>query len=269
MKWLKKCAALFSVILLVGALGLESASAAIINPDDYGYYVNEVKGGYHFNERSGSYYYVYSPFSTNYQSAYAYFVIPTGLNKASNRNAYISLGIKNKYGIDLGITNRTDYGNVWMPYYTDCQTKHCVPLTSYAAPSSAKAAIITVKPINTTTVHMYLQWVDGSGNHVGTTYDKDISVTSGNLTMQNGKVYCQFYRFASLISPSGDNQADGSYMTGGMIKNCQLYNGSSYVSWAESSSTTANVCFWVTKSKSHMNLTFSGQNDIFNIYHNG
>ncbi len=63
-----------------------------------------------------------------------------------------------------------------------------------------------------------------------------------------------------------DNQADGSYLTGGMFKNCQLYNGTSYVSWGKEDSTVKD-CFSV--SKSHVTLSWSGQNDTFNIRFNG
>ena len=127
---------------------------------------------------------------------------------------------------------------------------------------------MTAKPISTTQVYLYVQFQDASGNNVGTAFERNISVASGNLKMSGSKVSCQFFRFASLVQPESayDNQGDGSYMTGGMFRNCQLYNGSKYVSWGVYSGNVSS-CFAV--STSHITLSFSGQNDTFNIRHNG
>lgn len=121
--------------------------------------------------------------------------------------------------------------------------------------------------MNSTTVHLYIQFKDANDENVGKVFDKDIKVTSGNISVSNEKLSNgQFYRFVSFITAGTDNQADGSYLTGGMFKNCQLYNGTSYVSWGKEDSTVKD-CFSV--SKSHVTLSWSGQNDTFNIRFNG
>lgn len=56
------------------------------------YQVTQYKGGYNFVEKSGGYYYMYSPVTSKYRSAYAYIVLPTGFNRANHRNAFISWG---------------------------------------------------------------------------------------------------------------------------------------------------------------------------------
>ena len=230
---------------------------------DYSY--NQIKGTYHWIEQCGGYYYAYSAMSNTYQSAYANILLPTSLNRANGkRNAYISLGITgSNHAIDLGICNRN--GN-WVPYYYEQGGEFVAESTTYAAPSTAKSAQITVKPIDTTTVQLYIQWQDANGNNVGTMYYKHITVFDGNLQMVNGKIKCKFFRFASLVPIGSDNQGDGSYMTGGMFRYCQLYTGSNYVSWGIGASTVEH-CFLV--SPSHISLAYSGQNDTFNIYHNG
>lgn len=140
-------------------------------------------------------------------------------------------------------------------------------MTIMVAPSTAKGAIITIKPVNSTTVHLYIQFKDANDENVGKVFDKDIKVTSGNISVSNEKLSNgQFYRFVSFITAGTDNQADGSYLTGGMFKNCQLYNGTSYVRRGKEDSTVKD-CFSV--SKSHVTLSWSGQNDTFNIRFNG
>lgn len=230
------------------------------------YQVTQYKGSYNFVEKSGGYYYMYSPVTSKYRSAYAYIVLPTGFNRANHRNAFISLGMKGKHGIDLGITNQ---GKGWCPYMSDFNASphHTEIYDDYVAPSTAKGAIITIKPVNSTTVHLYIQFKDANDENVGKVFDKDIKVTSGNISVSNEKLSNgQFYRFVSFITAGKDNQADGSYLTGGMFKNCQLYNGTSYVSWGKEDSTVKD-CFSV--SKSHVTLSWSGQNDTFNIRFNG
>lgn len=287
MKWYKKFGAFLSVVLLASSLCLQSASAAYSNlpfglpPDAYpvtssqnqpsplslgDYTIKQIKGSLNFSQQCGGFYYAYGPMSNAYQSTYANILLPTGLNRANNtRNAYISMGILGSdHSIDLGICNR---GNGWVPYYYEKGSEFTEEISTYAAPASAVSAQITVKPINTTTVQLYVQWKNASDNNVGVTYNKQISVASGNLKMVGGKVQCRFYRFASLVNAiSQDNQGDGSYMTGGAFRYCQLYNGSNYVSWGIGTSTVTD-CFLV--SPSHTTLSYSGQNDTFNIRHNG
>lgn len=225
-----------------------------------------IKGSPLFTESGvGAHYYAFSGYGTGYTSAFANIKLPTGFNNAQNtRNGFISLGIfGSKHGIDLGLVNE---GNGWYPAYYDVGVKAQV-FPAYVAPSSATNAIITVKPINTTTVHLYVQFVNSAGNNVGTAFDSDIVVSSGNLTKaSNGRITCRFYRFASLVPlPSvTDNQSDGSYMTGGQTMNCQLYNGSSYVGWGMTSSNITNA--WKVSS-SKITLTYSGNNDTYNIRH--
>lgn len=288
MKSFKKIVCLFTTILLLSALCVQPASAAQVTmrglpPDAYlgnpvpeiepqslgDYTVKQYTGTYYFIEKCGGYYYAYSPMGTSYQSAFVNVKLPTGLNRAGVRNAYISLGIQgSRHGIDLGICNQ---GSGWMPYSNDVgegttANPAFVRYSGYAAPSSAVSAIMTAKPISTTQVYLYVQFQDASGNNVGTAFERNISVASGNLKMSGSKVSCQFFRFASLVPLGADNQGDGSYMTGGMFRNCQLYNGSKYVSWGIGSGTVKD-CFAV--SPSHITLSYSGQNDTFNIRHNG
>lgn len=163
--------------------------------------------------------------------------------------------------------SRVTYSNQsWIPYYYDVGhgSAYTYPNT-YKAPSNATNAIITVKPVNTTTVHLYVQFTNSSGSYVGTPLDTDISVSAGNLTTaSNGRINCRFYRFASLVPYGTDNQSDGIYMTGGRSLYCQLYNGSSYVGWGKDSSTMQNV--WKVSSDK-ISLSFVGNNDTYSIRH--
>lgn len=290
MKSLKKIVCLLTTILMLSALCVQPASAAQgtmlgLPPDarmdifEHGtapqslgdYTVKQYAGTYYFIEKCGGYYYAFSPTGSSYQSAFVNVKLPTGLNRAGVRNAYISLGIQGtKHGIDLGICNQ---GSGWMPYSNDVGegTPANPSFKTYpecTALVGATSAIMTAKPISTTQVYLYVQFQDASGNNVGPAFERNISVASGNLTMSGSKVSCRFFRFASLVQPNSvyDDQGDGSYMTGGMFRNCQLYNGSKYVSWGIGSGTVKD-CFAV--SPSHITLSYSGQNDTFNIRHNG
>ena len=285
MKYFKKILSCFTAILLLTTLCLPSAMAAQtlplgLPPDSYphtsvapcsreDYSIKQIKGKINFTEAAGGFYYAYSPMSTTYQSCFVNVLLPTGFNRAGVRNAYISLGISgSKHGIDLGICNQ---GSGWMPYSNDLREGTSTnpafrTYPGYVAPSTAKSAQITAKPVSTTKVHLYVQFQDANGNNVGTAFDKDISVASGNLTMSGGKINCKFFRFASLVPTTEDDQADGSYMTGGMFRYCQLYNGSKYVSWGIGTNTVSD-CF--IHSTSHITLSYSRQNDTFNIRHNG
>ena len=112
---------------------------------------------------------------------------------------------------------------------------------------------------------MYVQFLDSSGSNVGTMFDQDISVAANNLTFSSsGNPICRFYRFASLVPTGTDNRNDGTYMTGGQITNCQLYNGSSYVSWGIN---TARVSDAWKVYPSCISLSYTQYNDTFAISH--
>ncbi len=211
---------------------------------------------------AGAHYYVYSDYSNTYSEAYTNVQLPTGFeNNNGSRNGYVSLGITGSaHGIDIGISNT---GSGWFPYTYDVGYTFTT-FTDYTAPSTATNAIIMVKPVDTTTVHMYVQFLDASGNHVGLTFDRDIPVASGNLVSKNNKMMCRFYRFASLVPVGTDNQSDGTYMTGGQFTECQLYNGSNYVNWGIDSNLVTNA--WIISS-TKISVDYATYNDTFSIYH--
>lgn len=231
-------------------------------------YYSMIKGSYVFTpeQDKGAHFYAFSSMSTTYTEAFANIVLPTGFNNANNtRNAYLCLGIQGTLGgIDLGLQN---VGTGWRPYYYDVAGKIGASYSAYTAPSSTTNAVIVVKPVNTTTVHMYIKYLDASGNQVGM-FDQDLPISSGNLTYSNGSIQCRYFRFASFVpnaNASGDNRTDGSYMTGGKFTNCQLYNGSSYVSWGIK---TARVVSAWEVYPDLIDLTYpTDYNDVFDIRH--
>ncbi len=75
---------------------------------------------------------------------------------------------------------------------------------------------------------------------------------------------CRFYRFASLVPVGTDNQSDGTYMTGGQFTECQLYDGSKYVSWGIDTDRVTNA--WAISS-SKISVDYTTYNDTFSIYH--
>ncbi|MCF0123194.1 MAG: hypothetical protein HUJ67_03680 [Ruminiclostridium sp.] len=224
-----------------------------------------IKGSTLFTETGvGAHYYAFSGYSNSYSEAFANIKLPTGFNNNNGaRNGYIALGITGSlHGIDLGLRNT---GSGWHPCVYDVGVSGgFTTFTAYTAPSTATNAIMTVKPVNTTTVHLYIQFVNASGNNVGLAFDRDISISSGNLVSSNNKIMCRYYRFASLVPVGTDNQSDGTYMTGGQITNCQLYNGSNYVSWGISTARVTNA--WKVSS-SKISLSYTTYNDIFAIQH--
>lgn len=223
-----------------------------------------VKGSALFSESgAGAHYYAYSAYSNTYTEAFANIKLPTGFNNNSGaRNGYISLGITgSQHGIDLGLRNS---GSGWHPFYYDVTAHQFTTFEAYVAPSTATNALITVKPVNATTVHLYVQFLNSAGTYVGTPFDRDITVAADNLVSSGGKMMCRYYRFASLVPVGTDNQSDGTYMTGGQITNCQLYNGSSYVSWGISTARVTNA--WKVSS-SKITLSYTTYNDTFNIRH--
>lgn len=222
-----------------------------------------LKGSPLFTEKGvGAHYYAFSGYSSAYSEAFANIKLPTGFkNNNGARNGYVSLGIYgSQHGIDMGLCNE---GDGWFPYIYDVGHTFTT-FKAYKAPSSATNAIMVVKPINTTTVAMYIQFVNASGSNVGTAFNRNITVSSGNLVSSGGKIMCRYYRFASLVPTGTDNQSDGTYMTGGQITNCQLYNRSNYVSWGIGTARMASA--WKVSS-SKISLSYTTYNDIFNIRH--
>lgn len=222
-----------------------------------------IKGSALFTENGvGAHYYAYSGYSNTYTEAFANIKLPTGFNNNNGaRNGYISLGITGSvHGIDMGLGND---GSGWHPIVYDVGNKFTA-FSEYTAPSNATNALITVKPVNSTTVHLYIQFLNSSGANVGRAFDRDITVESGNLVSSGGKMMCRYYRFASLVPVGTDNQSDGTYMTGGQIMNCQLYNGSNYVSWGINTARVTNA--WKVSSNK-ISLSYTTYNDIFAIRH--
>lgn len=226
--------------------------------------VSVIKGSAIFHETGvGAHYYAFGGRNTNYSEAFTNVKLPNRLN-VGERNAYISLGIHGEQrGVDLGITNT---GSGWMPCYYDGHSGTFATYPGYVAPSSATSAIMTATIIDTATVQLYVQFTDASGNYVGTSFWKQLPVAEGNFTYVGGKVRCQFYRFASLVPKHGttDNQMDSTYMLNGQFTGCQLYNGSSYVSWGIGSSNMVNV--WKV-SPERISVSYTGTTDTFSIDH--
>lgn len=225
-----------------------------------------IKGSVSFYETGvGAHYYAFGSKSTTYSEAFSNIKLPTSLN-VGQRVAFISLGIHGDIrGVDLGLKN---VGDGWMPVYYDGYGDTFVEYPSYISPSTATNAVIVVKPVDTTTIQMYVQFLDANGNNVGTTFWKQIPVKAGNFTSTSGKVNCQYYRFASLVPQlnTTDNQKDGTYMLNGQFTNCQLYNGSSYVNWGIGNSTI--VYAWKV-SPERISFSYSGTTDTFSIDHWG
>lgn len=212
---------------------------------------------------AGAHYYVYSDYGNTYSEASANVLLPTGFeNNHGARNGYISLGITGSvHGIDVGIGNT---GSGWFPYAYDVGAAFTT-YKDYLAPETATNAIISVKPVDTETVHMYVDFLDASGHHVGRTFDCDIKVTGGNLVMQDNKIMCRFYRFASLVPVGEDDQSDGTYMTGGRFTQCRLYNGTGHVSWGIDTDRVTDA--WEISS-SKISVSYTTYHDTFDIHHN-
>lgn len=220
---------------------------------------------------TGAHYYAFSPTIKTYEytQAYAEIQLPTSFNNvpASNvgatyprRNAYISLGIWSPIGgVDLGITNQ---GQGWCPCSCDTadtdKTRKYKMYTSYAAPTATKAYIY-VKPINSVTVHMYVQFLNASGTTVKT-FDQDITVI-------NHAEWTAFYRFASLCQTTGsDIRNDGTYMKGGKLSNLGLYNydKKGYVQWGISTNLIKD--YWIVH-PSDCAVTPAVNSETFEIWH--
>lgn len=234
-------------------------------------YVDNIVGNAPYVDTNiGAYYYVYSGLSTTYSEAFANIKLPTSLNLANGtRHACISLGIAGDgVAIDLGLIN---VGNGWTPVYNEVLGTGGVGelFPEYTAPSTATNAKIVVKPVNSNTVHMYIQFLNASGQNVGTTSDRDITLEGSSFNSSGTYIPCQYYRFASLI-PAGcpDNQSDGSYMIGGQFINLGLYNRntSTYDTWGIE---TARVVSAYRVHPEHISLNYGSNYDTFNINHNG
>lgn len=224
-----------------------------------------LKGSCMFHETGvGAYYYAFSGYNNTYQEAFANIKLPTSFNNASNtRNGYIALGIYgSKHGIDLGLKND---GNGWYPCSYDVGNTFR-DFASYRAPSTATNAIITVNPVSTTSVHMYVQFKNANGANVGTTFNQTIPVASNNLVSSGGKIQCRFYRFASLVPKGTDNQKDSSYMLGGKFSIVKLYNRgtSAYDTWGISTARVQNA--WLN-SPERISVSYTASSDTFKIDH--
>ena len=242
-----------------GIIGCFSTASGFRTIDD----VYVLKNSALFTETGvGAHYYAFSGYNNTYSEAFTNVKLPTSFNNNSGaRNGYISLGITGSvHGIDMGLCNT---GSGWFPYIYDVGNTFTT-FTSYVSTSSATNAIITVKPINTTTVYMYIRFVDSNGNTTGLVFERNITVSSGNLVTSSSKIMCRYYRFASLVPVGTDNQSDGTYMTGGQFKNCQLYNGSAYVSWGISTNRITNA--WEVSSDK-ISVSYTDYNDTFSIQH--
>lgn len=183
----------------------------------------------------GAHYYAYSKSlaKANYTEAYANILLPTSVQTNSSegysRNAYISLGVCGLMGIDLGL-KKTSTRN-WYPVcfdsyekaYGDKSKSFKEFYNDCIAPANASRAIIIVKPVSTSRVHLYIQFKNASGTNVGTTFDKDIDVMVGNLAGSN----CQYYRFASMVTDATNQVAnDSTYMIGGQFYGLGIFNKS-------------------------------------------
>lgn len=78
----------------------------------------------------------------------------------------------NNYYIDAGICWRDNGG--WVPYYYEHGSTFQKGDPTYIAPSTAKSAVMTLKPVNANTITLYVQWQDASGNDVGVEYKQNI-----------------------------------------------------------------------------------------------
>jgi hypothetical protein len=200
-----------------------------------------LKGTPRFEEENhGAHYYAYSPeISTSlYSEAFANIVLPTSLDNTpygvpatyTKRNAYIALGISSpEGGVDLGITNT---GSGWKPVSYDVKSKVFTTYDNYIADSTATNALIVVKPVSSTKVGLYVNFVNSSGTSV-TMYD---SSNDGDITVGSRTTWNYYYRFASLVQDPGtatDYRTDSTYMLGGSFTNLGLYNTntSSYSTW--------------------------------------
>lgn len=180
---------------------------------------------------AGGYYYAFTPSLPiqTYTEAYANIVLPTRLNvtAAIPRNAYISLGLtaEKENGFDAGLCNK---GRGWFPCYYDVYERKGGAYEAYISPSNATNAIVIVKPIDKTHVHMYVQFQDANGRNVGSTFDRTFDVKERTAGWRG------YYRFASLIpsqKTASPDDSDETYMIGGKFTGLGLYNGKIYEPW--------------------------------------
>ena len=231
-----------------------------------GSYYTSVKGEPIFTpeQNKGAHYYAFSDYGTAYQGLFVNVKLPTEFNNAGRRNGYLCVGLYGSMGgVDLGLQNT---GTGWRPYYWDTVGKLGASYPEYAAPSAATNAIICANVTDSTTVYLYIRFLDASGNTVGTIFEKKLPVGSGNFTFSGGRARCRYFRFASLVpvNSGAENRKDGSYMRGAQFTNCQLYNGSSYESWGIS--TARVVSAWKVYPE-NITLSRTTYNDVFNINH--
>lgn len=229
-------------------------------------YYNSVKGTPIFTpeQNKGAHYYVFSAYGTAYKGLFVNVKLPTAFNTAGQRVGFLAVGLYGYLGgVDLGLRND---GTGWMPCYWDTVGGAGANYTAYTAPATATNAIICADVTDSSTVYFYVKFLNAAGNTVGTTFEKQITVCSGNFTFSGGRAVCRHYRFASLVPNIGlaDNRKDGSYMRGAQFTNCQLYNGSAYESWGIS--TDRVVSAWKVYPE-NITLSWTTYNDVFNINH--
>lgn len=229
-------------------------------------YYTSVKGTPIFTpeQNKGAHYYAFSPYNTAYTELFVNVKLPTAFNNANRRNGYLAVGLYGSLGgVDLCLQNT---GTGWWPYYWDTVGGFGGAYPDYAAPATATNAKMCAKVINETTVYFYVQFLDANGSPVGSYFEKNLQVGSGNFTFSGGRAVCRYYRFASLIPQIGvvEDRNDGSYMRGAQFTNCLLYNGSAYESWGIS---TARVISAWKVYPEDITLTWTTYNDVFNINH--
>jgi hypothetical protein len=231
-----------------------------------GSYYTSVKGTPIFTpeQNKGAHYYAFSDYGTAYQGLFVNVKLPTEFNSAGRRTGFLAVGLYGSLGgVDLGLRND---GTGWMPCYWDTVGGLGANYAEYTAPSTATNAVICANVANANTVYFYVRFVNASGNTVGTIFEKQLQVGSGNFTFSGGQARCRYYRFASLVPNIGvaENRKDGSYMRGAQFTNCNLYNGSAYESWGIS--TARVVSAWKVYPE-NITLSWTTYNDVFNINH--
>lgn len=215
-------------------------------------------------QNKGAHYYAFSPYSTAYTESFVNVKLPTEFNNANRRNGYLCVGLYGALGgVDLGLRN---VGTGWMPYYWDTVGKVGGEYSNYTAPATATNAKICARVVNETTVYLFIQFLNSSGNPVGQYFEENLEIGSGNFTFSGGRARCRHFRFAALVPKAGvaENREDGSYMRGAQFTNCQLYNGSAYESWGILSDRVAVA--WKVYAE-NIALSWTTYNDAFNMNH--
>lgn len=232
-----------------------------------------IKGTPLFTEPDkGAHYYAFSPNGTDYKSIDGFFELPTVFNNANNtRNAYISVGVGNVYGIDFGIRNT---GAGWHPYYyevnPDDEKKVFVDFNSeeYTAGEEAVCASFFVYPYKTDSVIFAVYFYDDENDESLVSFLKAIKVRDDNLTLVDNKVCCHFYRFISLVPLDGmpDNQMDSSCMIGAGFSDLKIFGNDTSDTGEWGINTDRISAAWLT-SPERIQLTYYSDSETANIDH--